>query len=155
MQQVEMAKIYRKKRCLVVDDMSEVRGSITRMLRSFGVQEIDTAANGDQAIEKCENHQYDIVVCDYNLGSGKGTSVKDVIAMAQKVTGKEIKTQVGVPRSGDPAILVADATRAHNRLRWKPEVTDVEQMIASVWKWREHKGSTNRAFSQKKPNPFL
>jgi UDP-glucose 4-epimerase len=91
----------------------------------------------------------------YNLGSGKGTSVKDIVAMAQRVTGKEIKTQAGVPRSGDPAILVADSTRAQNRLRWKPEVTDVAQMIASAWKWREHKGSANRAFSQKKPNPFL
>lgn len=91
----------------------------------------------------------------YNLGSGKGTSVKDMVAIAERVTGKEIKTEMGMPRSSEPAILVADPTRAHNRLRWKPQVTDVEQMIASAWKWKQSKGAKDRAFSQKKPNPFL
>jgi UDP-glucose 4-epimerase len=91
----------------------------------------------------------------YNVGSGKGTSVREIAAMVEKVTGKTIKTETGVPRSLDPAVLVADPTRAHNRLRWKPEFTDVESIVASAWKWQQRRGSQDRAFSQKKPNPFL
>ena len=75
--------------------------------------------------------------------------------MVEKVSGKEIKTEVGVPRSGDPAILVADPTRAHNRLRWKPVVVDVEEMVVSAWNWQQRKCTQDRAFGEKKPNPFL
>jgi len=71
MRQIDLVKIYATKNCLVIDDMSEVRGSLTRMLRSFGIGEIDTVANGDEAIELCRDKHYDIVLCDYNLGPGK------------------------------------------------------------------------------------
>ena len=71
MRQIDLIKIYAKKRCLVVDDLSEIRGSIKRMLKVFGVEEVDTAANGEEAVELCTNHSYDIVLCDYNLGKGK------------------------------------------------------------------------------------
>ncbi len=69
--QIDVIKIYQKKNCLVVDDLPEVRGSVKRMLRSFGAKKIDTAATGDQAIELCENRPYDIILCDYNLGGSK------------------------------------------------------------------------------------
>lgn len=71
MRQIDLIKIYAKKRCLVIDDLSEIRGSIKRMLKVFGVEEVDTAANGEDAVELCANHSYDIVLCDYNLGKGK------------------------------------------------------------------------------------
>ncbi len=71
MRQIDLIKIYSKKRCLVIDDLSEIRGSIKRMLKVFGVEEVDTAANGEDAVELCANHSYDIVLCDYNLGKGK------------------------------------------------------------------------------------
>lgn len=71
MRQIDLVKIYATKNCLVIDDMSEVRGSLTRMLRTFGINEIDTVANGDEAIEICRDKHYDIVLCDYNLGPGK------------------------------------------------------------------------------------
>lgn len=71
MRQIDLIKIYAKKRCLVVDDLSEIRGSIKRMLKVFGVEEVDTAATGEDAVELCMNHSYDIVLCDYNLGKGK------------------------------------------------------------------------------------
>lgn len=69
--QIDLIKIYQKKRCLVIDDLSEIRGSIKRMLKVFGVEEVDTAANGEEAMELCMSHSYDIVLCDYNLGKGK------------------------------------------------------------------------------------
>jgi len=70
-QQIDIIKIYETKRCLVVDDLTEVRASYKRMLRAFGSQDIHTAANGDQAMELVKNHRYDIVISDYNLDESK------------------------------------------------------------------------------------
>jgi len=70
-QQIDVIKIYEKKRCLVVDDLTEVRASYKRMLRSFGVKELDTAATGDQAMQHCEARQYGMIICDYNLDESK------------------------------------------------------------------------------------
>ncbi|MBX2809099.1 MAG: response regulator [Cellvibrionaceae bacterium] len=71
LQQIDIIKIYETKRCLIVDDMTEVRAAYKRMLRSFGVREIDTAATGDQAMQMVENHQYGMIICDYNLDDSK------------------------------------------------------------------------------------
>ncbi len=71
MQQIDVIKIYSKKHCLIIDDMSEIRGSLNRILKTFGAASVDTAATGQQAIELCENKSYDIVLCDYNLGGGQ------------------------------------------------------------------------------------
>lgn len=71
MRQIDLIKIYGAKRCLVVDDMPDVRVSIAGMLRIFGVKNIDVVANGDQAIEACNNKDYQLVLCDYNLGDGR------------------------------------------------------------------------------------
>ena len=70
-QQAKMFKIYQKKRFLVVDDFTEVRAAYKRMLRSFGVREIDTAASGDEAMERCAERDYGIIICDYNLDQSK------------------------------------------------------------------------------------
>lgn len=71
LQQIDIIKIYEKKRCLIVDDITEVRAAYKRMLRSFGATEIDTAATGDQAMQMCEARQYGLVICDYNLDESK------------------------------------------------------------------------------------
>ena len=71
MRQIDAIRIYQRKRCLIIDDMNEVRGSLKRMLTTLGVQTTDTAANSAQAIEACEKKSYDLVLCDYNLGSGQ------------------------------------------------------------------------------------
>jgi len=71
LRQIDIVKIYSDKRCLVIDDFPEIRGSLTRMLRTFGVQSVDTAANGEEAIRACSKKKYDVVLCDYNLGAGK------------------------------------------------------------------------------------
>lgn len=71
LQQIDIIKIYEKKRCLIVDDLTEVRAAYKRMLRSFGATEIDTAATGDQAMQMCEARQYGMIICDYNLDESK------------------------------------------------------------------------------------
>lgn len=71
MQQIDIIKVYEKKRCLVVDDITEVRASYKRMLRSFGVKELDTAATGDQTMDLCELRDYGMIICDYNLDDSR------------------------------------------------------------------------------------
>ncbi|MFT7387825.1 MAG: DNA-binding response OmpR family regulator/lipopolysaccharide biosynthesis regulator YciM [Candidatus Endobugula sp.] len=71
LQQIDIIKIYEKKRCLVVDDLTEVRALYKRMLRSFGVRELDTAATSDQTMGLCHNHNYGIIICDYNLDDSR------------------------------------------------------------------------------------
>lgn len=70
MRQIDIVKVYAQKRCLVIDDMPDIRVAITNMLRVFGVQAVDVVANGEQAMEICRTTHYDMVLCDYNLGPG-------------------------------------------------------------------------------------
>ena len=71
----------------------------------------------------------------FNLGSGKGFSVKEMIEAAKKVTGKEIKVEVGERRAGDPAKLIASADKTHSVLGWSPKFDDVEFIIKTAWTW--------------------
>lgn len=71
----------------------------------------------------------------YNLGNGDGFSVQQIIEAARRVTGREIKV-VDVPRrSGDPARLVADSSRARKELKWAPRYADIESIIGHAWVW--------------------
>jgi len=71
LRQIDIIKIYSTKKCLVIDDFPEIRGSLMRTLRNFGAESVDTAADGDEAVKLCSQNRYDIVICDYNLGVGK------------------------------------------------------------------------------------
>ena len=71
LKQIDIIKIYSEKNCLIVDDFPEIRGSLSRTIKSFGAKHVETAANGVEAIKLCQNKNFDIVLCDYNLGSGK------------------------------------------------------------------------------------
>lgn len=71
LKQIDIVKIFSDKRCLIIDDFPEIRGSLTRALKGFGAKAVDTAADGEEAIKLCSNKKFDIVICDYNLGSGK------------------------------------------------------------------------------------
>ena len=73
----------------------------------------------------------------FNLGNGQGFSVKEMIAAAEKATGRSIKVEIGARRAGDPAQLIASSEKARTVLGWKPQFTDVEQVIGTAWKWHE------------------
>lgn len=73
----------------------------------------------------------------YNLGNGKGFSVKEVIDIARKVTGKSIPVQIAERRAGDPAILVASSDKIKNYLGWNPQFGTLEQIIETAWKWHQ------------------
>ena len=74
----------------------------------------------------------------FNLGNGQGFSVKEMIAAAEKATGRSIKVEIGARRAGDPAQLIASSEKARTVLGWKPQFTDVEQVIGTAWRWHEH-----------------
>ena len=71
----------------------------------------------------------------FNLGSGQGFSVKEIITAAEKVTARKIKTELGNRRLGDPARLIASSDKARNILNWTPRFDDVEKIIATAWNW--------------------
>jgi len=74
----------------------------------------------------------------YNLGNGKGFSVKEVIETARKVTGKEIKAEIAPRRVGDPAVLVASSDKAKLELGWKPKYDSLETIIETAWIWHKN-----------------
>lgn len=71
----------------------------------------------------------------FNLGNGKGFSVKEVIDSVSRVTGKAFSVKEGPRRPGDPAILVASSQKAKSVLHWQPRYTDIDAIVATAWKW--------------------
>lgn len=71
MDENERYNLYRKLRFLITDDFENFRRSMRQMLGSFGAEKIEMAANGNETIAKCTKDHYDVLICDFNLGSGK------------------------------------------------------------------------------------
>jgi UDP-glucose 4-epimerase len=69
----------------------------------------------------------------FNLGTNHGVSVKQMITLVETITGRSIKTHIIDRREGDPAFLVADATKACNVLDWKPEHSDIFAIVSSSY----------------------
>lgn len=72
----------------------------------------------------------------YNLGNGRGFSVRQVVEVARKVTGHAIPAQDAPRRRGDPAVLVASSDKIRRELGWQPRYPELEQIVASAWEWR-------------------
>lgn len=70
-----------------------------------------------------------------NLGNGKGFSVKEVIDSAKKITGKDFTVIEDARRQGDPAVLVADSSKAKEKLGWIPKYTSIDDIIKTAWQW--------------------
>ena len=68
-----------------------------------------------------------------NLGTGRGTTVKEIIAAAEKVTGRKLNVEYAGRRAGDPGMLTASSTEAEKLLGWCPEYTDIEEIIRTMW----------------------
>ncbi len=71
----------------------------------------------------------------YNLGNGDGYSVREVIEMCEKVSGKKILAVEKPRRPGDPPKLVAAADKARRELGWNPKFPKIEDIVASAWRW--------------------
>ena len=73
----------------------------------------------------------------YNLGNGKGFSVREVIESARRVTGHPIPAEVHPRRPGDPAVLVAGSAKAMRELGWKPHYTNLDDIVRTAWIWHQ------------------
>lgn len=71
----------------------------------------------------------------YNLGTGGGSSVREVVASCERVTGKKITVVEKPRRAGDPARLIASSGKIQAALGWKPQYQAIDQIIASAWAW--------------------
>lgn len=70
-----------------------------------------------------------------NLGTGKGSSVREVVRTVESVSGRRVRTKEGARRPGDPPVLVACADRAREVLGWRPKYTHLRDMVSTAWKW--------------------
>ncbi|QNQ82709.1 UDP-glucose 4-epimerase GalE [Lactobacillus sp. PV037] len=73
----------------------------------------------------------------FNLGTAQGYSNLEILESAKKVTGIDIPYKIGPRRGGDPDSLVADSTKARTILGWKPKHENVDEVIATAWKWHQ------------------
>ena len=73
----------------------------------------------------------------FNVGTGRGSSVKEVMAAVEKVTGKKVPFILGPRREGDPPSLVADSRKLQNGLGWKPKRADLEGIVWDAWEFAQ------------------
>lgn len=81
----------------------------------------------------------------YNLGSGAGFSVREVISACRRVTGLPITSEDAPRRAGDPAVLVASSDRAIADLGWQPKRTDLDVIVADAWQYLQDLGDRSHA----------
>lgn len=87
------------------------------------------------ALEKMEKENQSL---RYNLGSGSGYSVAELIKEAKAVTGVDFKVETEGRRAGDPAVLVADPAKAERELNWKPQYS-LRRIIETAWNWEKNR----------------
>ncbi len=73
----------------------------------------------------------------FNLGTGEGTTVKEIADAIEKVSGKPLPRKVGPRRAGDPAVLVASNARAREVLGWTPTQSSIDEIVRTAWAWAQ------------------
>jgi UDP-glucose 4-epimerase len=73
----------------------------------------------------------------YNLGTGTPNSVREIIDAVEKVTGLKVPVVESERRAGDPPALYADSSKAQKELGWEIQYTEIEDIIATAWKWHQ------------------
>jgi UDP-glucose 4-epimerase len=75
----------------------------------------------------------------YNLGNGQGFTVRQVVESARRVTGHPIPVEEMPPRPGDPAVLIASSAKIEGELGWKPNYTQLDEIVRSAWQWHQQR----------------
>jgi UDP-glucose 4-epimerase len=73
----------------------------------------------------------------YNVGLGKGYSIREVVTTAEEVTRRKVNVRLGARRAGDPARLVASPEKISKDLGWKPRHSELVKIVRSAWQWRQ------------------
>lgn len=74
----------------------------------------------------------------WNLGTGRGSSNREVLAAVERVTGRPVPMREAPRRPGDPAVLVADPARFCAEFHWQPRHSDLDTVVATAWDWLRH-----------------
>lgn len=127
---IQAALGQREKIAMFGDDYPTPDGTCVRDY----IHVTDLADAHIKAIEKLFRDETSAI---YNLGNGKGFSVKEVVEETRRVTGKEIKAVVEGRRPGDPSTLIASSEKAIKELGWKPRFNTLTQIIETAWKWHQ------------------
>jgi UDP-glucose 4-epimerase len=123
---------------LILDAAAGKRGSITIFGSDYKTKDGTCIRDYIHVLDLANAH---ILALDYkescvfNLGSGEGFSNKEVVETAKKVTGKDFKVIFSERRKGDPAVLVASAELAKEKLGWRPKFS-LSDIIRSAWNWK-------------------
>lgn len=72
----------------------------------------------------------------YNVGHGRGYSIRQVLKVVEEVTGRKLTVRVGPRRPGDPAVLLASPEKLRRELKWKPRCSDLHTIVKSAWTWK-------------------
>jgi UDP-glucose 4-epimerase len=72
----------------------------------------------------------------FNVGTGKGQSVLEVLRAVEEVTGRKVPHTIGPRRAGDPPSLVADSTKLRRTLGWEPRYTEIRDIVATAWEFQ-------------------
>ncbi|HEY0795530.1 MAG TPA: UDP-glucose 4-epimerase GalE [Acidisarcina sp.] len=94
---------------------------------------LDLAGAHLLAFEALENHSRLI----YNLGNGRGFSVREVVESARRVTGHPIPVVEGPRRPGDPAVLIASSEKISEELGWRAQFAELDAIVGSAWAWHK------------------
>lgn len=127
---------------LVIDAARGQRESITIYGSDYGTEDGTAVRDYVHVTDLAQAH---ILALDYlgskgcsnqfNLGTGKGCSVRQVIDAVERISGKTVPVTAGERRAGDPPILIADASKAMKELGWKPVMSDLDTIIRTAWNW--------------------
>lgn len=93
----------------------------------------DLASAHRLAIEATQSKTSEV----FNIGTGNGQSVKEIISACEEIVGKPIAQTMASRRPGDPPRLVADPTKLKTQLGWKPKYADIKDTIATAWAWHQ------------------
>jgi len=131
---------------LVLQAASGQRDAITVFGRDYDTEDGTCMRDYIHVADLCQAHWLAIQRLQstgesgrYNLGNGNGFSVQQVIDVCRQVTGRAITVIEGERREGDPAVLVADSSRARSELGWQPHYAGLESIVEHAWKF-ENKG---------------
>jgi UDP-glucose 4-epimerase len=77
----------------------------------------------------------------FNVGTGAGQSVLEVMRAVEQVTGRQVPHQMGPRREGDPAVLVANSDKLRRTLGWKPKFTEIKDIVATAWQFEQKRAA--------------